>query len=667
MSWIPLILQGVVVAALLCVGFVILRGGPRSARPWKRLVGLGMAAGVLASGATWASRTPTRVASDSMLLDEVPALGLGKEAGFVTAGTCRSCHPSQYDSWHHSYHRTMTQLASPETVLGNFDGVTLHNRGRDFHLFRKGDEFWVEMVDPDWELEVASSGEYPNLIPNPPRTTRRIVMCTGSHNQQTYWTAGKNGRELLNFPFVWLTADQRWVPREDVFIRPPTGGRGFDRWNNNCIECHAVAGESNLDPHSGRFETAVAELGISCEACHGPGDEHVAYHTSPEHRYRSHLKPGFDPTIVQPERLSARTSAEVCGQCHGMNVFKGEAMRAGIRYRAGDDLTETRMVLRTSDRSIRTEQEKRDWPRLQQHVASQGPNFIPDRFWPDGMVRVSGREHNAMLDSACANGEQLSCLSCHSMHSYHDRADMLKPGMDGDGACLQCHAEFGADIAAHTHHAADSAGSRCMNCHMPHTTYGLLKAIRSHEIDSPSVEVAMATGRPDACSLCHIDKPLGWTADHLARWYGHTRPAMTAEQETISAAILWGLTGDAAQRAIIAWHMGWDEAKQASGDGWIAPYLAVLLDDPYAAVRYIAGRSIRALPGFASLDYDHVAEPGALRDVSLRVLGLWSATMAKENTNRAPSVLIRPDGQLDAPGVARLAAQRNDARLDLRE
>src|SRR5262245_48024029 len=47
--------------------------------------------------------------------------------GYVSSDTCRACHPSQYASWHASYHRTMTQVASPRTALTSFDGVTVEN------------------------------------------------------------------------------------------------------------------------------------------------------------------------------------------------------------------------------------------------------------------------------------------------------------------------------------------------------------------------------------------------------------------------------------------------------------------------------------------------------------------------------------------------------------
>ena len=62
--------------------------------------------------------------------------------------------------------------------------------------------------------------------------------------------------------------------------------------------------------------------------------------------------------------------------------------------------------------------------------------------------------------------------------------------------------------------------------------------------------------------------------------------------------LLWLLRGDAGQRALIAWSMGWTPAREASGAGWMAPFLSTLLIDPYAAIRYIAGRSLRRLPEY---------------------------------------------------------------------
>ena len=82
---------------------------------------------------------------------------------------------------------------------------------------------------------------------------------------------------------------------------------------------------------------------------------------------------------------------------------------------------------------------------------------------------------------------------------------------------------------------------------MPHTTCGLLTAIRSHEISSPSVDASLKTGRPNACNQCHLDKTLKWTAEHLREWHDIAIPEIPAEHNTIAASLVWLLKGDAGQ------------------------------------------------------------------------------------------------------------------------
>ena len=359
-------------------------------------------------------------------------------------------------------------------------------------------------------------------------------------------------------------------------------------------------------------------MGIACEACHGPGEEHVRLNQDPTRRYRLHVAGGDDPSSVDPSELDARRSTHVCGQCHAVtSVYMPEpgefsneeaqkAMRAwsehGYRYRPGDDLNETRHI---------TSLEADAWH----------SNWLDQVFWSDGQVRVSGREFNALRRAPC--WPEISCGSCHEMHLPEDAArsldewrdDQLASGMRGDAACLQCHQALAkdGDASAHTRHAADSDGSRCMNCHMPYTTYGLLKAIRAHEIESPSVAATLATGRPNACNQCHLDRPLAWSDEWLSKWYGASRNELPAEDRRVSAAALGVLRGDAGQRALWAWSMGWEPALAVSGSDWQAPFLANLLNDRYDAVRFVAKRSLARLPGFRGLDYDFVAPAGRTR------------------------------------------------------
>src|SRR4051812_13614638 len=61
--------------------------------------------------------------------------------GYASSQPCIACHPSQYAAWHRSYHRTMTQVATPETVVANFDGVRVDaGPGRPMLLERRGRE-----------------------------------------------------------------------------------------------------------------------------------------------------------------------------------------------------------------------------------------------------------------------------------------------------------------------------------------------------------------------------------------------------------------------------------------------------------------------------------------------------------------------------------------------
>lgn len=138
--------------------------------------------------------------------------------------------------------------------------------------------------------------------------------------------------------------------------------------------------------------------------------------------------------------------------------------------------------------------------------------------------------------------------------------------MQTNQACLQCHEEFQKE---HSHHRDGSPGSHCYNCHMPHTTYGLLKGIRSHRIDSPDVSATLRTDRPNACNQCHLDRTLAWSANYLEKWYQISAPEILEEQRNVAASVLDILKGAAAKQALVAWTMGWEPARQASGSDWL--------------------------------------------------------------------------------------------------
>jgi hypothetical protein len=130
--------------------------------------------------------------------------------------------------------------------------------------------------------------------------------------------------------------------------------------------------------------------------------------------------------------------------------------------------------------------------------------------------------------------------------------------------------------------------------------------------------------------------------------------------------LLWLLRGDAGQRAIAAQAMSWLPAQQASGTGWMAPHLATLLDDPYDAVRFIAGRSLRTLPGFEKMAYDFVSSPKDRYQAQMRTMSTWDR--GRQRPGRTDSqLLVKSDGSVDVDRVLALIKTRDSRRMLLRE
>ncbi|HYL39168.1 MAG TPA: ammonia-forming cytochrome c nitrite reductase subunit c552 [Bryobacteraceae bacterium] len=565
----------------------------------------------------------------------------------------------------------MTQVPTPDNVIAPFSGVQVDAvRGQPMLLERRGDDFWAQFDDPDFR---GRHGETR-------RISRKVVLMTGSHQQQVYWYATGLHRLISKLPAIYLIREKQWIPRRAAFLHPPDEPAGSETggWNGICIACHTTNGKPEIDTPFGSqpvlrqvVESTVSEFGIACEACHGPAEEHTRVNRNPARRYWLHLTAKEDTTIAHPLRVDPRRSSQICGQCHSIWEFydvaaERQANSHGLPYRPGAELRDTRfMVQPTTNLNSQTMRE----------ILAEDPSFLSDSFWSDGMVRVSGREYNGLIESPCFKDAHdakrtLSCFSCHAEHegagdprSVQNWADghQLAAGMDGNEACLQCHSKFRTNLQDHTRHHSASA-NLCYNCHMPYTSYGLLRALRSHQVSSPSVAASVSTGRPNACNQCHLDRTLAWTSEYLAKWYAIPKPELTAEQQTISAAILWLLRGDAGQRALMAWSAGWQPARQASGVDWMAPFVGQLLDDPYDAVRFIAARSLATLPGFENFNYNFLASPNVRAEAVSNVVSAWRGAHRAD-----PQLLLGAGGAVDFDMLKALKTKRDDRRMFMRE
>lgn len=581
------------------------------------------------------------------------------DADYVSSDTCLACHPGNHASWYASYHRTMTQVAKRDNLAAEMDGLAVSYADMDYLAERRGEDYFVRSKPTG-----APAANYDN--------GRQIVLLTGSHNLQIFWLETGERRTLEQFPYAYIIAEKKWALVQDTFLLPPDLGNIYTKgdWNDGCINCHTTQGRAR-PAGDGRFDSQVTEFGIACEACHGEGRTHIDANRNPIRRFFYHLSGLSDPTIANPGRMDGPTAALACGQCHSIWAYdKAENIprwdREGPKFRPGMDRLDSRWVVQ---------------PAVQDHAAEKAellrdnPEFYERSFWSDGMVRVIGREYNGTVTSPCFKGGDFSCMTCHELHP--DRMDattlqqwkkgQLAPAMDGDQACLQCHTDLKNRIAEHTHHPVGSSGSSCYNCHMPRTTYGLLRASRAHQITSPTVVESVSHGRPNACNLCHLDQTLEWTAGKLHEWYDELPPALSQDERQLSAGVLWLLKGDAALRAIVGWHMGWAPAQQASGRDWLYPYLIFELNDPYSAVRFISWKSLQTLPGFEHFPYDHGMSDAQQKAALTQAYQQWW------HERRNPGVAYPWRTALDADGLfrqetfERLLNQRDNRRIYLAE
>jgi hypothetical protein len=335
----------------------------------------------------------------------------------------------------------------------------------------------------------------------------------------------------------------------------------------------------------------------------------------------------------------------------------------GITFQPGTDLRESYDVWQLHSPEMKELLKNES---LRERVASTNRGT----FYSDGVLRVPGREYTSLEQSGCFQRGEMGCLSCHQLHKAADDTrsdkdwanDQLKPSAFGNDACVQCH-DPQQYSTAHTHHLADSSGSNCYNCHMPHTAYGLLKAIRNHTISIPDLKRDLAVERPNACNQCHLDKTLKWTADHLKAWYSIDAPELDAEQSEIAASLLWLLKGNAANRAMAAWTMGWSDAQAVSGNDWQSIYLAQLLNDPYLAVRMIARRSLQTLPGLADLKVDAIGSESERSDAIRSIIARWDQDPHAAN----PALLLGPDNVVKTRQVDAIMKQRDDTPMKLAE
>src|SRR5205085_1677077 len=279
------------------------------------------------------------------------------------------------------------------------------------------------------------------------------------------------------------------------------------------------------------------------------------------------------------------------------------------------------------------------------------------RFWADGSPRLTAYEYQGILRSKCFTGgepaKRINCLTCHSMHGG-DPKGMITDENRTNKPCLACHQQYApADaLARHTGHKGDSVGSQCYTCHMPRAVYGVMTFHPTHDISVPQPQLTAAQGVPNACNLCHLDKPVNWAIRESKRlWpdrYRTVEPSPDAQFELAEGPRML-FAGDALTRALAAEALG-GEGMLKPDPRWAAPYLIEAFADNYPIVRFFAANGLAAGPW-------RQPKPDYLADAAARAAAL----------DRWRGLFDVPTRQQVAAFAAGLRARRKDVDVEVGE
>ena len=263
------------------------------------------------------------------------------------------------------------------------------------------------------------------------------VVYDQSVEMQYAFGSGVHGRSYIHeksgllfmSPVTWYTAKHRWDLSPGY--RPEKHPRFGRRLSDDCIACHVGRVNPVVDRQH-RFQAPpFIEHAIGCERCHGPGRQHIAFHSSDVAGHGVSTDP-----IVNPGSLPTALRESVCNQCHIQGA--GRVLRANRRpfdFRPGMHINEIWTTFVTGTRD-------------------------------DGATAEILSQVEQMRSSRCYIGSegQLGCTSCHDPHSSpgENRIEFYRT------VCMNCHTapqpECSLPQPARLQVTVEDS---CIDCHMP--------------------------------------------------------------------------------------------------------------------------------------------------------------------------------------------------------
>ncbi|MCZ6771784.1 MAG: multiheme c-type cytochrome, partial [Proteobacteria bacterium] len=222
---------------------------------------------------------------------------------YVSSQACATCHADATAKWSDSHHAWAWRAPSTQSVIGDFGDTSFTHNGVTTRFTRDGDKFLVETDGPDGQS-----------------TTYRIMGTVGVAALQQYIVETEPGR-LQALDTVWDTERRRWFhlyPAQDLKAGDGLHWTGpYKNWNARCAECHATGFEKNYDPRTRTYLSRQAEIGVGCEACHGPGEAHLAWSDDPAN-FKSSDWQGINQFGFSANFSDDYPKAEIqqCATCH---------------------------------------------------------------------------------------------------------------------------------------------------------------------------------------------------------------------------------------------------------------------------------------------------------------------------------------------------------------